>query len=294
MHARRMPNRRHLGLIATVTVVVALAAACTPAWEGYKIAGFTPVAHHDRNSIIQDQGPATVYRRSVSSGKLYRTLVWGGEVLAKRFTDAGWTHLGDPDSLDGFIAYPYQYKTSDPAAGKMFDIVTPHGRSFEYTHPLGDGEEYNNSFAAISPDGQYLVSGEWDVEQRLLVFPMPILNHSVPSGNATLPLASTITFDKPVTQIQGCDFLDGTHLICSADDATKQLVEVTLSAPLTGADVTGTVTSLGKLPQVSGCKGTYEAEGLDFDPVTGLLRVNIIEPMSCIIHTDEYVYKIKP
>ena len=288
----RTGSKHRIGVLAALATVVLLATACEP-WEASNIAGFSPAAHHVRDSYTQDQGMATVYR-SRPSGSEYRTFVYGGENVAKRLSDQGWTHLGDPDSLDGYIAYPYQYKTSDATVGKMFEVVTPHGRRFQYTHPLDSGEEYNNSFAAISPDGQWLVSGEWDVQDRLLVFPMPMLNHSVPSGNRSLAVASTIDLSEPVTQIQGCDFLDATHLICSVDDTQKRLIEVTLSSALSGSTVTGTVKSLGKLPQISTCKGSFESEGIDYDPVTDLLRVEVIRPGSCIYQTDEYVYRAKP
>ena len=274
-------------LVGAVLVLVATACQPTEPWMKVKVAGFEQVAHHDLNSVYQDQGSATVHTASGAT-----KVVYAGEVIDKSFTDDGWTHVGDPDSHGGYIVYPYQ--ASDPNDGKMYAVVTPHRRTFRYTHALVAGEEYNNSFATVSPDGQWLVSGEWDVESRLLVFPMPILNTSIPTGDAALPLASTIELDHPVAQVQGCDFVTSTRLICSADDAKKQLLAVDLSAPVSGTTVTGAVTSIGKIPLFSDCKDGFESEGLDFDPPSGLLRVNVIQPKPCFIHTDEYIYKLKP
>ena len=290
----RSTSRWPLGLAAVAASLVLLTTACQPPepWKKVPIVGFVPVKHYVLNSITQDQGPATVYRTSASTGKPYMKLVYGGEIIDGAFSNAGWTHVGDPDSHAGYIVWPYQ--ASDFANGKMFNVVTPHGRSFDYVHPLAPGEEGNNSFASISPDGQWIVSGEWDTEGRLLVFPMPILNASVPSvpsGTGTLALASTITLSTPLTQVQGCDFASATRLICSVDDTTKRLVDVTLPAPLSGADTTGTVSDLGKLPLFSDCKGDYETEGVDYDTVTKLLRVQVIQPKPCFIHTDTYLYR---
>ncbi|WP_426574291.1 hypothetical protein [Aquihabitans sp. McL0605] len=286
--------RRAAPAAAIAGVLVLLLAACQPPepWTKVTITGFTPAAHHVLNSITQDQGVATVYRTSPTTGKPTLSLVYGGEVIDKAFSDDGWTHVGDPDSLRGFVVYPYQ--ASDFTAGKMFRVVTPNHRSFRYTHALDGGEEGNNSFASISPDGQWLVSGEWDTEGRLLVFPMPILNPSVPSGDRPLALAAQISLSTPLDQVQGCDFQTPTSLLCSVDDAQKRLVRITLPAALDGTDTTGTVTQLGKLPLFSTCQHGFEAEGVDFDPVTNLLRVAVIPPPPCFLHTDQYTYKLKP
>ena len=279
-------TRRRVCSLALAAAMVVAATSCqpSPAWLKLKVTGYTPVSYRTVFSPTSDQGPATVHPLGGGSQEIY-----AGEEIPSSFTKAGWNHVGDPDSLHGFVVYPYQ--AADPANGKMFNVVTPHGRSFDYTHALSPGEEYNNSFATISPDGLWLVSGEWDTESRLLVFPMPMLNHSVPAANSPLALAGTIDLDQPVTDVQGCDFVDATHLICSADDTKKELLDVALSAPLSGGDVTGTVTSLGPLPLLSSCTGTFEAEGLDFDPTTDLLRVEVIPPSPCFVNTYEYTYR---
>ena len=58
---------------------------------------------------------------------------------------------------------------------------------------------------------------------------------------------------------------------------------------LTGATVNGHVIDLGPIPQKSTCSGTFEAEGVDYAAPT--LRVEVIQPGSCILHTTVYEYE---
>ena len=280
--------------LALAAAIALLATACEPPapWTKVKITGFTPVSTVKLNTLKADQGPATVHPLS---GAPYQ--VYGGELIGTAFTGVGWNHVGDPDSLAGYIVWPYQ--AADSSKGKMFNVVTPHGRQFRYTHALDPGEAANNSFAAISPDGQWLVSGEWGAEERLLVYPMPMLNPSVPSGDRPLASAGQIDLSATLDGVQGCDFVTSTRLVCSVDDSIKRLVAVDLAAPLSGTDVAGTVTQLGKLPTFSTkCKpssdGGYETEGVDFDPPTKLLRVEVIPPPPCYGQTDQYTYLQTP
>jgi hypothetical protein len=69
------------------------------------------------------------------------------------------------------------------------------------------------------------------------------------------------------------------------------LLEVILAAPLTGGNVTGTVTDLGSIPQNSICSGTFEPEGVDYDTATGVLRVEITRPGVCEVATTVYEYQ---
>lgn len=280
---------RSIALVAVALLVVA-ATGCEPPprWKKVKVAGYEPVSSTTVDSLQADQGMATVHPLS---GPPY--LAYAGELIDASFTDDGWNHVGDPDSHAGFIVYPYQ--AADFGDGKMFHVVTPRHRSFRYVHALVGDEEGNNSFAAISPDGQWLVAGEWDTQGRLLVFPMPMLNPAVPSGDRPLPLVGKIALSEPLDQIQGCDFVTDTQLVCSVDDAVKRLVALDLDAPLDGGDATATVTQLGKIPTFSTCapseKGGYETEGVDFDPPTQLLRVQVIPPPYCFVTTDQYTYR---
>jgi len=114
----------------------------------------------------------------------------------------------------------------------------------------------------------------------------------------TLPLSGYIDLSTPVNDIQGCDFVTATELICASDDTTETifsnpmpLLEVTLSAPLNGSTVTGTVTDLGSIPESSSCSGTYEPEGVDYDVATGVFRVEMVPPGVCEIATTIYDYQ---
>ena len=144
--------------------------------------------------------------------------------------------------------------------------------------------------AAVSPDRQWLVAGEWGTMSHLQVFPAPVLNPSAPGPGANLPQAGAITLDRPVTNIQGCDFTDATHLMCSSDAATKEVLEVTLDRPLDGKPVTGRVTSAFAIPQRSVCKGTFESEGIDYDAQRGTLRVQMVPPAPCLVTTAVVSY----
>lgn len=280
--------------VATLVLVLGIVAIGTtgceppPRWMKVKVAGFTPVSSKQVDSLYADQGPATVHPLS---GAPYQ--VYGGEIIDRSFTDDGWNHVGDPDSHAGFIVWPYQ--PVDASMGKMFSVTTPRGRSFRYVHALEPGEQLNNSFASVSPDGQWLVAGEWGTMDHLLVFPMPMLNASIPSGDRPLPLAATIDLASTITNVQGCDFVTDMELVCSLDDDVKQLVALDLAAPLDGTDATATVSPLGKIPTFSTCKpsarGGFESEGVDYDPPTKLLRVEVIPPPNCFIKTDEYTYR---
>jgi hypothetical protein len=70
----------------------------------------------------------------------------------------------------------------------------------------------------------------------------------------------------------------------------KPLLEVELPRPLGGGNIKGHVVDLGSIPQRSTCAGTFEAEGVDYDVATAILRVEIIQPGSCILKTTVYEY----
>ncbi|MDG9718048.1 hypothetical protein [Streptomyces sp. DH24] len=207
----------------------------------------------------------------------------------------GWNHVGDPDaSYDGHYIEPYQ---RDSGGAKMFRVQAPDGGWAEYVHALGPGEAMNNSWVAISPDGQYMLSGEWGTMNRLLVFPTPGVNRTT-SPSANLPQAATVHLDHAVRDVQGCDFVTATRLLCSSDDPegalfgmTKPLLQIDLSAAPNGtSDVSGHVTALRQLPLRSSCSGSFETEGIDYDRRTGTLRVIVVSPGFCVI-TDSKTYR---
>ncbi|MFG3169092.1 hypothetical protein [Streptomyces sp. NPDC048200] len=207
----------------------------------------------------------------------------------------GWNHVGDPDtSSDGHYIEPYQ---SDSGTSKMFRVQAPGGAWSEYVHALGAGEAPNNSFVAVTPGGSWMVSGEYGTMDRLLVFPTPGVNPATSPG-VNLPQASTVHLDHGVRDVQGCDFVTSTRLLCSSDDPagtlfgiTKPLLQIDLTAEPNGtADVTGHVTALRQLPLRSSCSGTFEAEGIDYDRRTATLRVIVVSPGFCVL-TDSKTYR---
>ncbi|MFD9002598.1 hypothetical protein ACFV0T_16715 [Streptomyces sp. NPDC059582] len=247
------------------------------------------------------------------TGTAYTDTLGGGQGLASRADGSllhrglasipldlrikGWNHVGDPDIARGHTFDAYQ--GADTATSKMFAVTTPAGKRYDYVHPLDPGEKLNNSFATVSPDGQWLVSGEWGDQNRLQVFPAPLLNPATPATGGALPQAPQITLDKPVRDIQGCDFVTETRLVCASDDASgtlfpqvRPLLQIDLPHALDGGPVTGSVTSLFALPQRSLCTdGTFEAEGVDYDMTSATLRAEVIPPGVCALATTVYAYR---
>jgi hypothetical protein len=256
------------------------------------IAGWTQAGSYLQNSLTADEGVATVTPASGSAYELYR----GPASIPASVALQGWTHIGDPDSASGYIIDAYQGSSSGNK--KMFRVTTPSGPSYEYVHTLVSGEIYNNSFDAISPDTRWMVAGEWNTMSHLQIYPTPLLNSATSATGGTLSLSGYIQLDHQVNDVQGCDFVTSTELICASDDSSgtlfsnaKPLLEITLPGPLNGQTVTGHVTDLGSIPQNSACSGTFEAEGVDYDTATGVLRVEIIQPGVCEVATTVYEYK---
>ncbi|MET9493836.1 hypothetical protein [Streptomyces sp. NPDC006552] len=271
-------TRRQLLTLTALTGALVLgagtaSATAAPAWTE---TGTTTV-----NSLTGGQGLA-----SRADGSLV-TRGLASVPLALRI--AGWSHVGDPDVAGGYTFDAYQ--GGDDAKKKMFAATGPDGKRTTYEHALDQDELLNNSFASVSPDGQWLVSGEWGAMNRLQVFPTPVLNPAAPAPGANLPQAGQITLDRGVENIQGCDFTDATHLLCSSDDAAKEVLEVALDRPLDGNPVAGHVTTAFAIPQRSVCSGSFEAEGIDYDAARGTLRVAVVPPSPCLVTTALVAYK---
>ncbi|MFZ3599600.1 hypothetical protein [Streptomyces sp. BH104] len=273
-------TKRHKRRLA-LTLATALGALTLGATSASAAPTWTETGTAHVNSLTGSQGLAS----RADGTLLYRGL--GSIPLSLRV--AGWTHVGDPDVARGYTFDAYQ--GGDSATKKMFAVTTAAGKRTTYEHALDPGELLNNSFASVSPDGQWLVSGEWGTRERLQVFPTPVLNASAPQPGANLPQAGQISLDKPVTNVQGCDFTDATHLLCSSDAATKEVLEITLDRPLDGAPVTGRVASAFAIPQRSVCKGAFESEGIDYDAARGTLRVQMVPPAPCLVTTAVISYK---
>jgi hypothetical protein len=249
---------------------------------------------------IAGQGVATVLNPNGTSRIVTRGL--GSIPLALR--RAGWTHIGDPDSIDGYLLDAYQsavqagVHTATHPSTKLFTLTSPAGVRTDYLHRLVRGEMFNNSFVAIAPGGRWFVSGEWLTVKRLLVFALPRLL-PLPQVDSNLALASTIRLKHPVRDVQGCAFTGATTLLCSTNDPRRdlfpvphQLLRIQLAHPLDGTPDSATVHLLGELPQRSSCPGLGEVEGLD---VAGSrLLVAVIEPGRCSHSTQLYTYVDNP
>ncbi|WP_324787808.1 hypothetical protein [Streptomyces sp. H51] len=287
-----MPLRTRRCRTATSAALAALAVlavlADTPAASAADT--WTEVGSDRADPLTESQGLASV---EVPAGSANRYTGIGTIPLG--VSSRGWNHVGDPDaSYDGHYIEPYQ---RDDGAAKMFRVQAPDGTWSEYTHALGPGEALNNSWVAVSPDGQWMLAGEYGTMNRLLVFPTPGVNPAA-SPSANLPQVSTVRLGHAVRDVQGCDFSGPTTLLCSSDDpdgtlfgVTKPLLRIDLSAPPNGtSDVSGQVTALRQLPLRSACSGTFEAEGIDYDRRTGTLRVIVVSPGFCVL-TDSKTYR---
>jgi hypothetical protein len=248
------------------------------------------IDRHHRLNAFSNQGLTTVVGKDGTTSLIYR----GDYSIPRPVKSAGWVHIGDPDSCQGYVFDAYQ----GLATSKMFQVTTPAGDHHQYVHPLEGDELMNNSYAAVSPDGQWMLSGEWGDMTRILMFPTPILNSSTPQTGGTLALAAMITLDHKVRNVQGATFVDATRLVCSTNDLAtdlwptpRQLLQIDLAAPLAGTATTAAVTYLGELPSESLCPGTFEVEGIDYDRASGDLRVNVVPPSVCSLFTATYRYR---
>ncbi|WP_223186113.1 hypothetical protein [Streptomyces sp. CBMA29] len=256
-------------LIVTATcsaLVCGLVAACAPAKDPTPDGVWKPDGKVTVNSVTGAEGIA-----SKEDGSLvHRGL--GSIPLAVR--KEGFEHVGDLDIAKGVTFDAYERK----GAGKMFLVTTADGKRLEFRHALDQGEEFNNSFVTVSPDGQWIVAGEFGAEKRLQVFPAPVLNKST-SEKANLPQAGQITLDHEVDNIQGCDFFSAQRLVCTADQG--HVLQLDLPHALDGKRIDATVTHLFELPKVSKCSGAYEAEGIDYDAKSKTLRAGMLSPGLC-------------
>ena len=185
------------------TAVPAAAApnASTAASGQQGIAGWVLVGSYDENTLGAGEGVATVLQPVHGTDEVYR----GIQSVPSNLSAQGWTHIGDPDSLHGYVFDAYQGPSSGDS--KMFLVTTPSGKSLQYVHTLVPGELYDNSFDAISPDGQWMIAGEWGTMRHLQIYPTPLLNHTTTPAGGSLRLAGYIKLDHKVNDIQGCDFV---------------------------------------------------------------------------------------
>ncbi|MET9908131.1 hypothetical protein ABZZ74_15115 [Streptomyces sp. NPDC006476] len=284
----RARRRRHAALTAALALATAALLSAAPPASAADT--WTEVGSDRADPLTESQGLTSV---EVPAGSPNRYTGIG--TIPVSVSSRGWNHVGDPDaSYNGYYVEPYQ---ADSGTAKMYRVQAPGGGWSEYVHTLSPGEALNNSWDAISPDGQWMLSGEYGTMTRFLVFPTPGVNAST-APSANLPQVATVNLDHAVRDVQGCDFSGPTTVLCSSDDPagtlfgiTKPLLQVDLSAAPNGtSDVSGHVTALRQLPLRSGCSGTFEAEGIDYDRRDGTLRVIVVSPGFCVL-TDSKTYR---
>ncbi|MFJ4713340.1 hypothetical protein [Streptomyces sp. NPDC088785] len=280
--SRPLQHRRSVRA-AAVCATAALTFCAGAASAGAAEPTWTETGTSYVNSLTGGQGVAS----RADGTLLYR----GPASVPLALRVAGWSHVGDPDIARGYTFDAYQ--GGDTATRKMYAVTAPDGTRTTYEHGLDQGELLNNSFASVSPDGQWLVSGEWGTESRLQVFPAPVLNPAAPAPGTDLPQAGQISLDRPVENIQGCDFVTDTRLLCASDDAAKEVLQVDLARPLDGSPVAGRVSTAFTIPRRSICGGSFEAEGIDYDSARGTLRVEIVPPSPCLVATAVVSYRLR-
>lgn len=263
---------------AAAAAVVAVVLALLPA-------GAAGAADREWRLIDVEDVSSAVYTQGLASDHTGLLHGRGYTTIAPEVAVDGWTHIGDGDLHRGRLYDAYEQLGS---GRKLYTITAPDGRLSRYYHRLTPGEQANNSFVTVSPSGRQLVSGEWFTQKRLLVFDNPV---GRPSGSA-LPLAGTITLDRPLQHVQSCDFVDATRLVCAADLPDQAVYSVHLDHPLDdGAQAHGTVRREFALPKLSACTGgDYEAEGIDYDTKRRVLSVAVIDPSPCLLNTKIFRY----
>ena len=120
------------------------------------IAGWAAVGSYVQSTLSAGEGLTTVSPPPEKAHELYR----GIASISSDLKAQGWAHIGDPDSVHGYVFDAYQGPSS--GSSKMFLVTNPSGKSFEYRHTLVRGELYNSPLMASrpTPNGWLPVSGE--------------------------------------------------------------------------------------------------------------------------------------
>lgn len=280
-----------LAALATLSVLFAGSSGAAPLsqWDRDTLHGWRLSGIRSYRRSAADQGVTVV-----TTGHDRDVVVRGAADVTDPMSDSGWIHIGAPGSYDGSLVNAFQGHRS--ARSIMFSVTSPTGVVRTFRHRLGPGETYHNSFAAISPDGRWLVSGGWGVETGLRVLPDPA---GPTTHNADLPLSQVIRFDRKVRDIQGCAFASSRVLYCSTNDPStdlfpvpRQVLRVTLDRPLGAGDrvVRARVALVGEVPQEPGCLLPGETEGLSVHGST--LRLAVVP--ACLDRSEVYVFRRNP
>lgn len=273
MNTRRRGLRTFIfgiaGAVAAAVVATPIASAEPSRWQAVNISDQSTLAY---NQGLASTPPGTLHGRGYIS-------------IRPELALDGWTHIGDQDIYRGQTYDAYE---NLDAGSKLYAITDANGFLRRYVHRLTPGELANNSFVTVDPSGKFLVSGEWKVQKRLLVFPNPRAQRS----GSDLPLVGQINFDKPLENVQSCDFMTSTRLVCAADKPKQAVYSINLSEPLTptSTTVSGTVSHEFDVPRRSACGGSYEVEGIDYNVARRLLSVAVIDPSPCILNTKVFRY----
>lgn len=270
-----------IGAVALVVSILGSPAQGGPV--GPDLGPWHSVSWKEVPAAAANQGVATV----TSNSGLSHLVTRGSGSVSPALSAAGWSHIGDPGSRRGYVLDAYQAHPGKRS--KLFVLTTPTGHQSRWVHRDVRGEMINNSFAAITPSGQWFIGGEWGKVRRLLVYPMPQLNSAARTSRHNLPLSGVIALSKPVRNVQGCSFSSPTVLFCATNDPRtdlfpmpRQLLQITLAHKLDGHRTPGVARVLGSLPQHSPCPGTSEVEGID---VSGR-RLTVITNQPNVCHGE--------
>ncbi len=204
-------------------------------------------------------------------------------------------HLGDIDAFDRQI-YGGLEDNSDPYGERYHralvayddESLSPTAFALDPGAPdaPGDGDA---PWVTVSPDGAWVVGGEWNPQESLLVW----RRDDVLAGGE-IETVARIPLDAPLARVQGCDFDGPGVLVCASDDAAtgKLVMAIELSAPLHGrADLTALTAHVEPLFPVpiptNVCGIEAEVEGVDVDGDT--LRVMVIGTCLLDTHVARYV-----
>jgi hypothetical protein len=300
-----------LAAVSTASVLV----ACTPG-SGAEALGPGPWKWREvrTEAVTRSQGLATDPVDGAAADTWYtsqftieRTTADGsslgvnGSLPPSLIASGKYSHSGDPDVLDGRLVVPYenkQFGPSDPPA-KAWGVFDADSLQLLGTsrHVLDPGETSDDPWVTISPDGRWIVSGNYSPLGRLEVFPVPAAPY------ADLPLASTVPVDDPPSSVQGCDFVDDTELVCASNDEAsgQQVFTLSLDAPIGGGATEASITYRGPAPQAApllpspvgdACLETGEVEGVDAHRVAGLgtvVRVLVVDRCLLVVHEYSHV-----
>lgn len=204
-------------------------------------------------------------------------------------------HLGDIDAQGGVI-YGGLEDNSDPYGDRYhralvaYDAETLAATAYAVDPGApdapGDGDA---PWIAISPDGTWIVTSEWDPQDSLIVFARAAL-----LAGGEIHEVARIPLDSTLARIQGCDFDGPRTLVCASDDAAsgKLVWSIVLSKALDSradpAELTAQVAPLfPTLIPTNVCGAEAEVEGVDLSGDE--LRVLVIGTCLVDSHVDLYV-----